>query len=382
LILGIDATNIRTGGGLVQLKMLLKYADPPKFGFTKVIIWGNNKTLSLVENRNWLIKKPVNQLGKNLFIRTRWRVFKLPGQVVAGKCNLLFSPGSSFFGNYNPLVTLSQNLLPFDSHEVRKYGLSLMRLKLYVLRIMQARTFNKAQGIIFLTEYARENILGQLGKLESKTTIIPHGIDQNFFNPPKKHLSLEESRRIDKPFKLIYVSMIDHYKHQWNVVYAANELKKRNIPVELHLIGPANPQALKKLEAVFSKNPDLTEYCLYHGEINNQELPEKLSSADIFIFASSCENMPIILLEGMASGLPIACSDRGPMPEILGDAGVYFNPEDVGSIANAIETLVSSKKLMTEVAEKAYVKAQTYSWELCADKTFRFLKLIASRKSN
>ena len=58
-------------------------------------------------------------------------------------------------------------------------------------------------------------------------------------------------------------------------------------------------------------------------------MPEYLSKSNIFIFASSCENMPITLIEGMASGLPIACSDRGPMPEVLQDGGCILTQKIV-----------------------------------------------------
>ena len=59
---------------------------------------------------------------------------------------------------------------------------------------------------------------------------------------------------------------------------------------------------------------------------HGQQPPGVLSKANLFIFASSCENMPNTLLEGMASGLPIACSDRGPMPETLQDRGILSMP--------------------------------------------------------
>ena len=58
------------------------------------------------------------------------------------------------------------------------------------------------------------------------------------------------------------------------------------------------------------------------------ELHSEYKDADLGVFASSCENLPIILIEKMASGLPIACSNKGPMPEVLGSAGVYFDPEN------------------------------------------------------
>ena len=78
------------------------------------------------------------------------------------------------------------------------------------------------------------------------------------------------------------------------------------------------------------------DFITYKGTVPHEQLNAHYAAANLCVFASSCENMPNILLEGMASGLPIACSNRGPMSEILGDAGLYFDPEVVDSIAEAI----------------------------------------------
>ena len=86
-----------------------------------------------------------------------------------------------------------------------------------------------------------------------------------------------------------------------------------------------------------------------------------------------CENLPNILLEGMASGLPIACSDRGPMPELLGDSAVYFNPELQSSIEDALEILMNSPELRHKLSEKSYQLSQKYTWDKCAEQTFEFL---------
>ena len=99
--------------------------------------------------------------------------------------------------------------------------------------------------------------------------------------------------------------------------------------------------------------------------------------ADAFVFASSCENMPNILLEAMAAGLPIASSNRGPMPEILGDAGVLFDPESVDDVEVALATLVNDHDSRTRWASDAYERASQYSWSQCADATFRFLAEVS-----
>ncbi len=83
--------------------------------------------------------------------------------------------------------------------------------------------------------------------------------------------------------------------------------------------------------------------------------------------------MPNILLEAMASGLTIASSSRGPMPEILGDAGVYFDPEAPASIAAAIERLLEDWQLGAALAEGARRRAGAYSWERAARDTLELI---------
>ena len=72
-------------------------------------------------------------------------------------------------------------------------------------------------------------------------------------------------------------------------------------------------------------------------------MPLQFSKHDAVIYASSCENMPNILIESMASGLPIACSDKQPMPEFLKNGGYYFNANSVDSIQKAIINLIEDK---------------------------------------
>jgi glycosyltransferase involved in cell wall biosynthesis len=83
--------------------------------------------------------------------------------------------------------------------------------------------------------------------------------------------------------------------------------------------------------------------------------------------------MPNTLVEAMASGLPIACSDRGPMPEILKDAGVYFDPENHESISTAVFELLRSHELRKKLAERAYQLSTQYSWARCARETWSYL---------
>ena len=86
------------------------------------------------------------------------------------------------------------------------------------------------------------------------------------------------------------------------------------------------------------------EFTFLH-QFATEDILNWLKNSDLFVFASSCENMPNTLLEAMSTGLPIACSFRGPMIEVLKDGGLYFNPEEPSSIEFAISELIKTKRL-------------------------------------
>ena len=94
---------------------------------------------------------------------------------------------------------------------------------------------------------------------------------------------------------------------------------------------------------------------------------------DITLSASTCENFPIILLEAMISGIPIASSYYASMPEILKDSALYFNPESISSIKKCIRYMVENKNLLKDMGEKTKIYSQAYTWKKCADETFSFL---------
>jgi glycosyltransferase involved in cell wall biosynthesis len=261
--------------------------------------------------------------------------------------------------------------------ELRRYGWSLRTLKMLLLRVTQSRTFRQANGVIFLTQYACNVVLKVVGEIRGHTCIIPHGLNSRFNRPPKAQLIISNYNN-DRLYRVLYVSIIDQYKYQWNVVEAVAALRKLGLPIVLDLVGPAYPPALKRLNETIIRLDPRRHWVHYHGAVPFTELHNHYARADLGLFASSCENMPNILLETMASGLPIACSNLGPMPEVLGDAGLYFDPTKPEEIAHALRELIESPQLRTELAQASYQRAQQFSWRRCADETFRFLVKVRS----
>jgi len=379
LILGIDASNIRGGGGVTHLVELLKAANPGRYGFEKVFVWGGTATLGQIEDRLWLTKIDEPLLNKSLLHRVYWQKFLLSKRAKQSSCDLLFIPGSSYSGSFRPYVTLSQNLLPFEWKEMKRYGFSWQMVRLILLRFLQSATFKKADGVIFLTGYARDCILKVIGKTEGVFTIIPHGINFAFEEPVKDQREIS-SYTLEKPFRILYVSMIDAYKHQGSVCLAVADLCDKGFPVRLDLIGPAYRPVLKNLNKLLRALKANNYPIYYHGPIVHGELSKWYKQADLFVFASSCENMPIILMESMVAGLPIASSNLGPMPEVLQEDGEYFHPESPESISRAIQKLIESPALRKRMANGSYNRARLYSWEKSSNDNFQFFQKITQIK--
>jgi len=375
LTIGIDAANLRGGGGITHLVELLCATEPERLGIGRIVVWGCVRTLEALEDRLWLNKRNPSALDGGLLRRSIWQYSRLSQAARDEGCDVLFVPGGSHVGNFHPTVTMSQNLLPFEMPELRRYGLSLFTLKLLLLRLTQAYSFKKTDGVIFLTKYAHDVVSNVTGKLRGQTCIVPHGFNPRFNSAPKLQCDIVDYND-DRPYRVLYVSIIDQYKHQWHLVEAVASLRKQGLPIVLDMIGPAYPPALKRLKEVIVR-VDGQCWVRYHGPVSYDELHHHYAQADLGLFASSCENMPNILLETMASGLPIACSNRGPMPELLGDDGVYFDPEQPEEIADAVRELIESPQLRTKLAQASYQRAQQYSWQRCACETFGFLVAVA-----
>ena len=165
VIVGIDATNIRKGGGVTHLLELLVATHPEQSSIKKIVVWGGNETMSQLPERPWLDTISPWMLNKGLMFRTIWQVFSLSRSVRMNQCDVLFVPGGSYIGSFTPVVTMSQNLLPFDSLEIRRFGLSKTSIRLLLLRFTQSWAFKRSAGVIFLTKYARQTVEKNTKKL-------------------------------------------------------------------------------------------------------------------------------------------------------------------------------------------------------------------------
>ena len=169
------------------------------------------------------------------------------------------------------------------------------------------------------------------------------------------------------------------YKHQMEVARAVAKLRTGGVPIEMRFIGASWGRYGQDFGELLTRLDPHREFLFWSGAEPFEAMHLFYQNTDAFLFASSCENLPNILIEAMVAGLPIACSDRGPMPEVLGDAGVYFDPESPESIALAVTQLANDEDLRAVLARRAWQRAQEYSWSRCARETLNFLAQVAHR---
>src|SRR5262249_12864604 len=157
------------------------------------------------------------------------------------------------------------------SAEARRYGWSLSRARLEILRSLQTRTFRRADGVIFLTRYARDCITSAVGIGPGKTAIIPHGIGHQFCLPPREQHAIEEYSAA-KPFRIVYVSTVNLYKHQWHVAEAIVGLRAAGLPIVLDLVGPAYPAGMQRLSEKLHELGAAPAVIRYVGPVSYDEL--------------------------------------------------------------------------------------------------------------
>jgi glycosyltransferase involved in cell wall biosynthesis len=371
--IGVDGSNLREGGGRTHLVQLLAAADPPAQGVERVVVWGARSLLDLLPDRPWLDRVHQGDLERGGLARSRWQLLSL-ARLAGGSIDLLFSPGGTYLGSFRPFVTMFRNMLPFDALERARYGHSPRRFKLAVLHRAQAASFGRADGVIFLNDYARARIMSEV-RLRGRHAVIPHGLDARFFRGGP---AVQAPVSADRPLRWLYVSAIHRYKYHPNVVAATAMLRENGIPVSLDIVGPPAADAVGELNAALGRFDPDRRFVRVRPALAHHELPSVYAEADAFVFASTCENMPNTLLEAMAAALPIVCSNREPMPTILGDGGHYFDPADPRSIAAAMTALSLDPDLRATLAGRARARAAAYDWASCARDTFRFLAQVGA----
>lgn len=368
----VDALSARRGGGQTYLRNL--FAHVPEDPDTKVYVLAPDSLSPLPGGRN-VEAIPTGRHADSPVPRALYETLVLPGVLKKLNIDVFFCPGG-VIGTTVPRgcrsVTMFRNMLPFDHEQRRRYPPGYMRARVRILESVLLKSMLRADLVIFVSEYAKDVIDRRSGGRIRNAAVIPHGIQDRFLVAEKP--PLPRPRWLPTGDYLLYVSILDVYKAQIEVVRAFSILKRRRkTPEKLILAGPEFPPYGKRVRREIERL-GLQGDVVLAGNVPYDDLPAVYSHATINLFASECENCPNILLEAMGSGRPLLSSDRPPMPEFAGDAAVYFDPSSPEDLAGKMDHLLDSVELRAVLSSKVRERAKRFRWEDSALRTWRALK--------
>jgi glycosyltransferase involved in cell wall biosynthesis len=368
----LNALSARQGGGQTYVSNLLNFL--PEQSSSEIFVLAPDSLL-LPTGRNNIRRISVNWPVENPFVRAAWERICLPRLARQVNADVLFCPGGTIGGMSHGCksVTTFQNMIPFDLDVRRQYPLGYARLRNWILNRVMRNSMARADLVIFISEYARDLISEQIPNLPGKSVVIPHGVDSRF-------LAIQNSRPAWLPSGdyILYVSVLDYYKAQIEVVRAYALLRqKRSTTEKLILVGPELP-GYGRIVREEIERLNLKDDVLLAGAIPQAELPFLYQHARINIFASECENCPYILLEALSAGCPSLVSNRPPMPEFAGDAVIYFDPSAPEDLAIQLASLLDDEARLRDLGGRAKIRSLRYDSTTAMSSTWNAIHALAN----
>ena len=184
---------------------------------------------------------------------------------------------------------------------------------------------------------------------------------------------------LSEPY-LLYVGTLHPRKNLVRLVQAFSAFTKAMAA------GPAKPKAEPQLVLAGQKGwlyeeilnqvrkLDLVDRVVFTGYVPDADLPAVLSGAVAFVFPSLYEGFGLPVLEAMACGTPVICSNVSSLPEVAGEAALQVDPLDVEALAEAIHWVISDAGLRATLVERGYEQVQRFSWQRCASQVLQVLE--------
>ena len=222
-----------------------------------------------------------------------------------------------------------------------------------VEKILVKAILNNANSVIALTEHMKK----EMQKISAKEiSVIPNGIDIDRFNDSSPKFSESSDT------KIIFVGNLRLEKGLSYLIEAMRYITKKDINSRLLIVGEG-PQK-ENLEKLVTKL-NINDIVTFSGKVATEEVPVYLKNSDIFTLPSLQEGFPNVLLEAMASGLPVVATDVNGINEIIEDCknGFLVRPQNSKEIAEKILLLLEDNELRKRISKQNMKKASKYSWK-------------------
>jgi glycosyltransferase involved in cell wall biosynthesis len=252
------------------------------------------------------------------------------------------------------------------------YGRQKSSIKQFAFRAVMKNAINHAEKIISISKATENDLVKYLSADTKKIDVIYEGIDSSYAQNLKiktQSLELRKKYNLQNPY-ILFVSQWRPHKGLPDLVKAFEILKEKyNVEQDLVIVGKPNKEFPDVIDAI--NNSKFAKNIVKPGFIDEADLPLIYQNADLFVFPSHYEGFGLPPLEAMASGIPVVASNISCMPEILGDAAEYFDPNNSADIAEKIYGVLSMKDKQKSMINKGFDQIKKYSWHKMAEETLR-----------
>ncbi len=218
----------------------------------------------------------------------------------------------------------------------------------------------RADHVICISENTRRDLIRLHGVPENKTSVIYHGFEM--FEVKKAEGA---ERPHPRPY-LLYVGLRGGYKNFEGLLRAVAASPMLRADYDVIAFGGGSFRSSET--AMISQLGFGDDRVLQMGG-DDSLLGELYAHADAFVYPSAYEGFGFPPLEAMTQGCPVVASNTSSMPEVIGDAGEFFDPGSVEDIRRAIEAVVYSRDRGQELVQLGYARIKMFSWEKCASET-------------
>jgi glycosyltransferase involved in cell wall biosynthesis len=239
----------------------------------------------------------------------------------------------------------------------------------YNRRIVPAQIRN-ADEIITVSHYSKKDIVELVGVPEEKITVIYSGINHDIFQPLEKEAArahLAEAYGLDQPF-IFYISRLEHpAKNHVRLIEAFERYKAETDSAHKLVLPGADWNGVETIRERAATSP-VHDDIIFPGFIPLEDLPRFYSACDVMAFPSLFEGFGFPIVEALACGAPVICSDTSSMSEIAGDVVPKFDPHSTDSIFDCLERTLS-EGWSEEKRQAGLAYAAQFNWDVAAHKT-------------
>ena len=244
---------------------------------------------------------------------------------------------------------------------------------------LMPRYAKTAAGIIAVSETTREHVLEYWKVPAERVQVVHHGVADRFFEPigDDARRQLRESYNLPTDY-LLYVGQIYPAKNFERLLKAYAEVGPR---LGIHLVLVGGSTGTETPEQTLIDELGINQWVVRPGWIDQSQLPLFYAEARGLLLPSLYESVGLPVIEAMAAGCPVVTANRYGTREMVGDAAVLVDPEEIEAIADGIERVVTDDDLCRTLVSAGRERAANFSWDRCARETLGFLERVGSDAS-